>query len=76
MTAHLMVCDVPSFLYLSLTVTCGADRVVIFSSHVRDQLSLKFVQLGGLEAPFFLKSFCLPEAENWPLSSVARMGGP
>lgn len=76
MTAHLMVCDVPSFLYLSLTVTRGASRVVIFSSRVRDQLSLKFVQLGGLEAPFFLQSSCLPEAENWSLSSVAGMGGP
>lgn len=42
-TTHLMVYDVPSFLYLSLTVTCGAGRVVIFSSHMRDQLSPKFV---------------------------------
>lgn len=61
-TAHLMVCDVPSFLYLSLIVTHGAGRVVIFSSHVWDHLSPKFVQLGGLEAPFFLQSSCLPEA--------------
>lgn len=75
-TTHLMVCDVPSFLYLSLTVTHGAGRMVIFSSHVRDQLSPKFVQLGGLEAPFSSSPAFLKLAESWPLSSVAEMGGP